>query len=51
MPAPATTAFTPAFDGYAARVHASFARQGVMALMGATLTVMHGWPMPERRSA
>ena len=37
MPAPATTAFTPAFDGYAARVHASFARQGAMALIGATL--------------
>ena len=37
MPAPATTAFTPAFDGYAGRISASFARQGAMALIGATL--------------
>ena len=37
MPAPATTAFDPTFDGHAARVHASFARQGAMALIGATV--------------
>jgi uncharacterized protein (TIGR00369 family) len=29
--------FTPAFAGYAERVRASFARQGAMALIGATL--------------
>ena len=31
-------AFTPADPGYAARVHASFARQGVMRLIGARMT-------------
>ena len=30
-------AFQPAFAGYAARVRASFARQGAMALIGATI--------------
>jgi uncharacterized protein (TIGR00369 family) len=37
MPAPQPPAFTPAFDGYAARVRDSFARQGAMALIGARL--------------
>ena len=37
-PAPSVPApFTPAFAGYAERVRASFARQGAMRLMGATL--------------
>ena len=31
------TSFTPAFEGYAARVRDSFARQGAMRLMGAVL--------------
>jgi uncharacterized protein (TIGR00369 family) len=34
---PALAAFTPAFDGWQARVRDSFARQGAMALIGATL--------------
>jgi uncharacterized protein (TIGR00369 family) len=33
----ASAAFTPAFAGYAARVRDSFARQGAMRLLGATL--------------
>ena len=33
----ATPAFLPVFAGYAERVRASFARQGAMALIGATL--------------
>jgi len=33
----ATPAFTPAFAGFAARVRESFARQGAMRLIGATL--------------
>jgi uncharacterized protein (TIGR00369 family) len=37
MPASAVPSFTPAFAGYAERVRASFARQGAMTLMGATL--------------
>lgn len=37
MSGPAPGAFTAAFDGYAARVRDSFARQGVMALIGAEL--------------
>lgn len=32
-----TSTFKPAFDGYAERVRASFARQGAMALIGARL--------------
>ena len=34
---PVPPAFTPAFAGYAARVRDSFARQGAMRLIGATL--------------
>jgi len=34
---PAPGAFTPAFEGYDARVRDSFARQGAMALIGAVL--------------
>jgi len=34
---PAPGAFTPAFDGFDARVRDSFARQGAMALIGAAL--------------
>lgn len=37
MPAPDRPAFTPAFEGYAQRVRDSFARQGAMAHLGATL--------------
>jgi uncharacterized protein (TIGR00369 family) len=34
---PAAAAFQPAFPGYAARISASFARQGAMTLIGAEL--------------
>jgi uncharacterized protein (TIGR00369 family) len=34
---PAASKFVPAFDGYAARVRDSFARQGAMTLIGASL--------------
>ena len=37
MSRPAAGAFTPAFDGFDARVRDSFARQGAMALIGAAL--------------
>ena len=37
MSGAATGAFTPAFDGYAARVRDSFGRQGAMALIGASI--------------
>jgi uncharacterized protein (TIGR00369 family) len=37
MPAMSLSKFKPAFDGYAERVRASFARQGAMALIGARL--------------
>ena len=40
MPASAVPSFTPAFAGYADRVRASFARQGAMTLMGATLVTI-----------
>ena len=37
---PRTAAFTPADPGYAARVRASFARQGAMKTLGAVLTAV-----------
>jgi len=40
MPAFAVPSYTPAFAGYAERVRASFARQGAMTLMGATLVTI-----------
>jgi len=40
MPSAAAPAFTPAFAGYAARVRASFSRQGAMALIGADLVAV-----------
>ena len=38
-PRPARAAFEPAFADYAARVRASFARQGAMALMGGLIAL------------
>jgi len=40
MPSAAAPEFTPAFAGYAARVRASFVRQGAMALIGADLVAV-----------